>query len=93
MEMSDPYITFMYPKLDSVQAHEDFTLELTYVNGELRSYDMEPLLDTYPFSLLNHSYEMFKLAHLDGVTVVWNDLIDIAPEELYHNSKRLNYSA
>ena len=92
MEISDPYITFMYPDLDAVQAHEDFTLELSYANGELRSYDMKPLLDSYPFSLLNHSYGMFQLAHVDGDTVVWNDLIDIAPEELYHNSTRLNYS-
>lgn len=87
------HVTFMYPDLDAVHAHEDFTLELSYTNGELRSYDMNPLLDEYPFSLLNHSYALFQLAHVNGNTVVWNDdCIDIAPEELYHNSVRLNYS-
>ena len=34
-------------------------------------------------SLKTKYIEEIKKAHLDGITVVWDDTLDIAPESLY----------
>ena len=68
-----------------VEPQEDHHLLLEFADGSRRSYDARPLLDKPLYRPLN-SIPVFMGAHVDGPTVVWTDMIDIAPETLYSNS-------
>lgn len=69
----------------NVKAQPDFQLELKFKNGELRRFDMRPLLDMKPWSRIA-SPHLFELAKVEYGTVVWPGEIDIAPETLYDDS-------
>ena len=58
----------------AVVPHEDYTLTVTFRDGDKKLYDMRPLIDI----------NLFMKAHVCG-SVAWSDKIDIAPEELYEN--------
>jgi hypothetical protein len=72
----------------SVTTHDDYTLELTFENGETRIFDMKPYLDKKPFVKLLNSPLFFKASVQYG-TVVWPGNIDIAPETLWFQSKHI----
>ena len=81
---------FNQPKLLDVQACEDYTLLLTYANGEKRIYDALPLLKFPAWKKLKNLDFFIRMAHVgDFNTVSWDDMTDIAPERLYENSKPL----
>lgn len=78
------------PKLLDVQACEDYTLLLTYENGEKRIYDALPLLKFPAWKKLKNLSFFIHMAHVgDFNTVSWDDMTDIAPERLYEDSKLL----
>ncbi len=66
----------------SVKPEDDYILLVTFITGEQKTYDCKPLLDKGIFKQLKEP-KIFKMAHVDAETVVWNDELDIAPEELY----------
>ena len=68
-----------------VRAKPGFLLELEFENGELRLFDMSPLMHKKPFGRLKESNAFFA-AHVDYGTVVWPGNIDIDPETLYDRS-------
>ena len=72
-------------RVREVIASPDYTLRLTFSNGEKRIYDARQLLSYDVFAPLN-DINLFLRAHCDGCAVAWNDDIDIAPESLYANS-------
>lgn len=63
---------------------EPYTLKLWFQDGSVKTYDMSPLLDWRCFRPLKDP-ELFRKARVFASSVVWNDDIDIAPEELYEN--------
>lgn len=69
----------------AVQPQKDYTLLLTFTDGEKRLYNALPLLEKDIYSPLKN-IAFFMNARVDGDTVVWNDEIDIAPEHLYESS-------
>ncbi len=75
-------------RVDSVLPGEDYTLRLTFNNGEIRCFDMRPYLNLPVYRRLQN-LGFFALAHTDYGTVVWPDEIDIAPETLYAHSDLL----
>lgn len=66
----------------SVEARPDFTLRLSFENGETRFFDMKPLLAEKPFAKLADA-GLFAGARIRFGTVAWPGGIDIAPETLY----------
>lgn len=68
-----------------VEPREDHHLLLEFADGSRRSFDARPLLDKPLYRPLR-SIPVFMGAHVDGPTVAWTDMIDIAPETLYSNS-------
>lgn len=72
-----------------VDAKPDYTLHLTFENGEQRVFDMTPLMAKKPFDRLRDP-TCFVMASIDYGTVVWPGNIDIAPETLYDLSVPLN---
>lgn len=71
-----------------VKTQPDFQLDLTFENGELRRFDMRPLLAIKPWNRIA-SLNQFERARVDYGTVVWPGEIDIAPETLYDDSSPL----
>lgn len=72
--------------VESVRAKNDYTLTLRFSNGEQRVFDARKIMDMPIFRPLEN-VSFFLQAHTDGVAVVWNDEIDVAPEYLYENSE------
>lgn len=72
----------------SVKTLPDYQLELSFNNGELRRFDMRPLLEMRPWNRIA-SLHLFERARVEYGTVVWLGEIDIAPETLYDDSTPL----
>ncbi|MEX2317744.1 MAG: DUF2442 domain-containing protein [Pirellulales bacterium] len=82
----------MNPRVASVIAKIDYTLEITFSNGEVSIYDCTPLLDFGVFQELR-DVEYFQLARAEGGTVVWPHEQDICPDTLYEDAKKLTSTA
>ena len=67
-----------------VQPKQDYSLTLLFEDGSVKVYDMRQWLDSRPYQPLK-DLTLFMQARVFGAGVVWNDEIDIAPEELYEN--------
>ena len=73
------------PRPTAVKALGDYTLDLTFNNGERRVFDVASYLEYPAFQPLK-SISLFMQARVEHNTVVWNDEIDMAPENLYLES-------
>lgn len=71
-----------------VEPQKDNMLLLVFENNEKRLFDMNPYLEKKPFTKLKH-LPLFMKATVAYGTVVWPENIDIAPETLWDNSKRV----
>ena len=86
-------------EITSVRANPDFTLTLTFDNGEKRLYDCKSFLEDGTVFEPLRSYDNFKRAYLDSEhrvawdidpdldsNVVWNNKIDLCPDTCYIES-------
>jgi hypothetical protein len=71
-----------------VEPQKDNMLLLVFENNENRLFDMNPYLEKKPFTKLKY-LPLFMKATVAYGTVVWPGNIDIAPETLWDNSKRV----
>ena len=93
-------------RITAVVANDDFTLTLTFDNGERRLYNAFPLLQPgtvfAPFRELDH----FRRVYLDDQhcvswdidptvdsNIVWNNKVDLCPDTCYVDSKPLTGGA
>jgi uncharacterized protein DUF2442 len=76
----------MNPRIIAVIPLEDFKLELTFTNNEVKEFDMKPYL-SYPVYEELKDASFFMKAKVMLGTVVWNDEIDMSPDTLYLDSK------
>ena len=74
------------PRVVAVVPNDDYTLTLTFTNGEVKQYDMKPLLDKGVFrELQNIGY--FRCVRLDGGgSIQWPHEQDVCPDTLYEKS-------
>jgi len=73
------------PRVVDVKASEDYTLIVTFDNGEVRIFDVKPYLDRGIFvELKNPVY--FKTVKVIAGTVSWNDKQDFCPDTVYLKS-------
>ena len=92
--------------ITDVKACEDFTLLLSFDNGELRRYDCKPFLKPNTVFETFMSYENFKRVYLDEAhcvswdinpeidsDVVWNNKVDLCPDSCYVDSVPLSRGA
>ena len=77
----------MNPRPKSVNAIEQYLLQIHFENGEERIFDMKPYLH-YPVYENLSDENVFREARVEYGTVVWNDEIDMDPDRLYLESKR-----
>jgi hypothetical protein len=76
------YTNFYYPK--EVKPLPNYELSIVFDNGETRLFDVKPYLSERPWAPLKN-VELFNSVYIDG-SVCWAEDLDIAPEELWHNS-------
>jgi hypothetical protein len=80
------------PRPTAVKPNANFTLDLTFNNGEQRIFDATAYLE-YPAFQALRSTSLFMQARVEHNSVVWNDEIDMAPENLYLESAPLRIAA
>jgi hypothetical protein len=78
----------MYPRVKSVVAREDYELEITFTNGEVKTYDCSSFPHEGGVFQEFQDIEYFKQARVEGGTVVWPHEQDICPDTLYEDSQR-----
>ena len=76
----------MNPRVNKVITNEDYTLILYFTNGEVKKYDVAPLLNQGVFNQLK-DLSLFKQAHVTYGTVEWPGEIDICPDTLYEDGR------
>ena len=93
------YFALGRKKIIDVKANEDFTLSLTFNNGEKRLFDMKPLLKENTVFADFWDYNNFKRVYLDDSNSVcwdknpeidseveWNNKIDLSSDVCYVDS-------
>lgn len=71
-----------------VKALKDYLLYILFENGEEKIYDMKENLK-YPFYEKLKDIDNFKKVKVSGINIEWDTGEDIAPENLYYDSKLL----
>ena len=86
-------------RITAVTPNKDFTLTLSFDNGEQRLYDCKPLLQPNTVFAPFMQYENFKRVYLDAENcvawdidptvdsdVVWNNKVSLSPDSCYVDS-------
>jgi hypothetical protein len=76
------------PAIKEVIPSPDYTLLLTFANGEKKTFDMKPYLDLGIFRELKN-VSMFNDVHVSFDTVEWSNNADFDPEVLYSDSVKI----
>ena len=75
----------MNPRVQAVRPNPDFTITITFANGEVRRFDVRPYLTRGIFRDLN-SPELFNTVRPFLGSVEWNGGQDLCPDTLYLDS-------
>jgi hypothetical protein len=78
----------VYPRIKSVETKDDHFLVIEFDDSSRKLYDVAPLFDREPFTLLQNP-AFFKAVKVDsgGYAVYWSDDIDLSEYELWSNGK------
>lgn len=75
----------MRPKAVAVEPLHDFKLQITFSNNEKRVFDVKPYFKFKPFKELKEP-GLFKTVRIAGLSIEWQNGVDICPDELYYDS-------
>ena len=76
----------MYPAVKELSPGVDYTLLLTFDNGDKRRFDMKPYLDMAVFRELK-DISKFNTVRISFDTIEWENEADFDPEVLYKNGQ------
>lgn len=76
----------IYPNVKSVKPIENYSIIITFENGEVKCFDVKPYIKGEWFGELKN-IDIFNSVRPCGDTVEWANGQDIAPHELYELSK------
>lgn len=77
----------MRPKAIDVKVLNDYELEITFDNKEIRKFDVKPYFKFKQFIELRDE-QKFKMVKISGLSIKWPNGADICPDELYKNSTK-----
>lgn len=78
------------PRPIEVKALQNYLIYIKFKNGEEKIYDMKEDLK-HPFYKKLKEVRYFKNVKVSGINIEWKTGEDIAPENLYNNSKPISY--
>ena len=78
--------TEISPDVVEVVPHPDFTLTLTFENGEKKKFDMTPYIGRSSWFEELRDWNYFSQARPDLGTVVWANGQDLRPDTFYLDS-------
>jgi hypothetical protein len=78
----------MNPRVKTVKPNNNYTLQISFTNGEVGIYDCSPLLEFGVFKELK-DIKYFKEATVIEGTVAWPHEQDICPDTLYMDSMKI----
>lgn len=76
----------MNPRVKEVAYKSPYQLIITFLNNEVKLFDVQPYLQ-YPIYEALKDESFIKKAHVQYGTIVWNNEIDFDPDALYLESK------
>ena len=65
-----------------LKANDNFTLEVTFSGGEIKIYDVKPILNCEAFNALT-DVAQFKKVHNNGYFIEWECEADLSADTLY----------
>lgn len=77
----------MFHKISNVKPLDNYWLSVSFIDGEVKNYDMKKLIDEEPGLASLVDYKVFSEVKVDvgGYGVSWNDEIDVSADELWDN--------
>ena len=78
----------MNPRVKTVKANPDYTLTLTFTNGEVKVFDVKPYLDKGIFRELRDRNEFNSVQPFLG-SIQWRNGQDFCPDMLYLDSQQV----
>jgi hypothetical protein len=76
----------MNPRVKNVKVLQNYTLLITFVNGEKKIFDVKPYLHLGLFKELNELNKFNSVVPFDG-TIRWSNGLDFCPDTLYLDSQ------
>ena len=76
----------MNPRVINVRPEHDFTLLITFTNGEVKKFDVKPYLDIGVFKELK-DLSIFNSVKPSLGSIQWANGLDLCPDTLYLDSK------
>ena len=80
-----------YPAVVAVCPQQEYTLHITFDNGETGLLDMAPYLDFGIFSRIKDPHSFAKV-RVSFDTVEWESGVDLDPEFVYSKCRKLDKS-
>ena len=75
----------LHPRVKAVQPQTDYTLRLTFTNGEVRLFDVKPYLAKGIFQQLQNLAVFNSVRPFLG-SIQWSNEADLCPDTLYEKS-------
>lgn len=77
----------MNPKAIDVKVLNNYELEITFDNNEIKRFDVKPYFKFERFKQLK-DINLFNTVKIAGLSIEWENGADICPDELYNNSRK-----
>lgn len=78
----------MNPRVKKVEPNSDYSLTITFDNGEVKTFDLQPLLEKGVFKTLKDR-SVFTQVKVSQGTITWPGEIDICPDTLYEEGSKV----
>jgi len=75
----------MNPRVNAVKPNKDYSITLTFTNGEVKIFDMKPYLEIGIFRELQDK-ELFNSVRPCMGSIQWQNGQDLCPDTLYQES-------
>lgn len=75
----------MSPRVVNVRPLPNYELLLEFENGEMRKYDVKPMIKGSWMGELK-DISLFNTVHIGGLSIEWDGGQDLCPDDLYENS-------
>jgi len=77
----------MNRQIKQVEVQKDYKLLLTFIDNELRVFDMKPYIDRSSFFKQLEDEQYFKTVRVSLGSIQWKNGQDLSPDTLYIKSK------